>query len=61
MKYPMASSAVTTSSDSYISKIIASPTLAANKSLLQRMNALIFENASSMGLRSGEYGGRYSM
>jgi hypothetical protein len=60
MKYSMASSAVTTSSDFYISKIIVSPTLAANKSLLQWMNALIFENASSIGLRSGEYGGRYS-
>ena len=30
-------------------------------SLFRRMNALIFEKASSIGLRSGEYAGRYSI
>jgi hypothetical protein len=29
-----------------------------NMSLLRRIQALILENASSMGLRSGEYGGK---
>ena len=39
---------------------IPSPSLASND-LCRRIKALTFENASSIGLRSGEYGGRNSI
>jgi hypothetical protein len=44
-----------------MSYIRPAPIEAAKMSLLRQLKALIFENASLMGLKSGEYGGRYSI
>lgn len=57
----MASMSETISSASYRSNIISSTLPDRKMSLLRLMNAFICEKASSIGLRSGEYGGRYSM
>jgi hypothetical protein len=52
-KSPMALDAATTS---IVSETIPSPSLVASKIRWRRMKALTFENASSIGFRSGEQG-----